>query len=318
MATITALQATDYGDTAMSTINTNFTNVNSDLSTLDSGKEATITTLTHEKWGLEADVSAYTWLVAISWWSTSEVDSKAELEAQIADVSDFAMADWDIYTWSHDFGGADDFEIPNWAAPVVDTNWQIAIDTTVADFSHGIMKIYWGEEQGVVSMPISQFTTPTNWSVPTYNATNDKFELKAPLRAYKTADESTTSDTTLSDDADLTLTTEADGIYAFDAAIYVTVWSATPDLKDAWKWTSSTTWAIYSSLTTGATPYTDIDDAPTSQSYALTWTHVIIYRWVVDVWATGGSFTYQWSQNTSDGAATTIKKWSWIKLTKLN
>lgn len=45
---------------------------------------------------------------------------------------------------------------------------------------------------------------------------------------------------------------------------------------------------------------------------------MIHYNGIVDVGATGGSLTYQWAQNTSDGDATTIKKGSWIKLTKLN
>jgi hypothetical protein len=62
--------------------------------------------IAHEIGGLEADVSAYSGLVAIASGSTSEVDSKAELEAQIADVSDFAEADGDVYTGTHDFGGA--------------------------------------------------------------------------------------------------------------------------------------------------------------------------------------------------------------------
>lgn len=53
--------------------------------------------------------------------------------------------------------------------------------------------------------------------------------------AYKTADESVTTETTLSDDADLTLTIDSSGLYAIDASIYVTVASSTPDLKDAFK-----------------------------------------------------------------------------------
>jgi hypothetical protein len=63
-------------------------------------------TLVHERGGLEADVSGYSGLVAISGGATSEVDSKSELEAQIADVSDFAEADGDTYTGTHDFTGA--------------------------------------------------------------------------------------------------------------------------------------------------------------------------------------------------------------------
>lgn len=84
----------------------------------------------HEAGGLEADVSAFTGLIAISGGATSEVDAKSELETQIADVSDFAEADGDVYTGTHDFGGADDLEIPNGTGITIDTQGQIGIDVT--------------------------------------------------------------------------------------------------------------------------------------------------------------------------------------------
>lgn len=137
------------------------------------------TAVDHERGGLEADVSAFTGLLAISGGSTSEVDSKSELEAQIADVSDFAMADGDIYTGTHDFGGADDLEVPNAAAPTIDTDGQVAVDTSVTDFAAGVLKYYSGEAMGVVAMPVAQFGSPSDGDVPTYNATNDQFEMAA-------------------------------------------------------------------------------------------------------------------------------------------
>ena len=82
-------------------------------------------------------------------------------------------------TGSWDFGGAGSLEIPNSATPTVNADGEIAIDTTVTDFSTGIMKYYGGEEMGVVAMPIAQFTSPTDGYVVAYNATNDEFELVA-------------------------------------------------------------------------------------------------------------------------------------------
>lgn len=78
-----------------------------------------------------------------------------------------------------DAGGATSFELPNSATPTVDANGEVAIDTTVADFSHGIMKYFSGEELAVVAMPIAELTTPTDGHVVAYNATNDEFELVA-------------------------------------------------------------------------------------------------------------------------------------------
>lgn len=78
-----------------------------------------------------------------------------------------------------DFGAATSLEVPNSATPAVTVDGHVAIDTTVTDFSTGIMKYYSGEELGVVAMPIAQFTTPTDGHVVSYNATNDEFELVA-------------------------------------------------------------------------------------------------------------------------------------------
>ena len=78
-----------------------------------------------------------------------------------------------------DLGGKTSLEIPNSATPTVNADGEIAVDTTVTDFSHGVLKYYGGEEMGVVAMPIAQFTSPTDDYVVTYNATNDEFELQA-------------------------------------------------------------------------------------------------------------------------------------------
>lgn len=78
-----------------------------------------------------------------------------------------------------DLGGKTSLEIPNSATPTVDADGEIAVDTTVTDFSHGVLKYYGGEELGVVAMPIGEFTTPTDGYVVAYNATNDEFELVA-------------------------------------------------------------------------------------------------------------------------------------------
>ncbi len=83
-------------------------------------------------------------------------------------------------TGVNDYGGADSFEIPNSAAPTVNADGEIAVDTTVADFSHGIIKYYSGEEVGVLAMPIAEFTSPANGEVPIYNSTADEFQLGTP------------------------------------------------------------------------------------------------------------------------------------------
>ncbi|MCP4475407.1 MAG: hypothetical protein GY821_12745 [Gammaproteobacteria bacterium] len=104
--------------------------------------------------------------------------TKANLESVLSDVADLAEADGDIYTGAHLFNGAT-MRIPLSANPTMSADGDFAIDTVVADFSHGVLKYYDGEEVGVVSMPIAQFTSPTDGHVVSYNATNDEFELVA-------------------------------------------------------------------------------------------------------------------------------------------
>jgi len=69
--------------------------------------------------------------------------------------------------------------IPLSAAPTMAVDGDFAIDTTVTDFSHGVLKFFDGEEIGVVAMPIAEFSSPTDTHVVTYNAANDEFELAA-------------------------------------------------------------------------------------------------------------------------------------------
>lgn len=90
--------------------------------------------------------------------------------------------------------GKTSFAIPVSAAPTVSSNGQIAVDTTVTDFSHGIVKVFAGEELGIVALPISEFTAPLDGQIIAYNAANDEFELitqatdatLAALAAYNT------------------------------------------------------------------------------------------------------------------------------------
>lgn len=83
-------------------------------------------------------------------------------------------------TGAVDAGGAPSFEIPNSAAPTVDANGEIAVDTTVADMSHGVLKYFGGEEIAVIGVPIAEMTGMSDGDVVSYNATNDEFELKQP------------------------------------------------------------------------------------------------------------------------------------------
>jgi len=69
--------------------------------------------------------------------------------------------------------------IPLSATPTMAVDGDFAIDTTITDFSMGLIKYFDGEEMAVISIPIAQLTSPTDGHVISYNATNDEFELVA-------------------------------------------------------------------------------------------------------------------------------------------
>jgi hypothetical protein len=80
-------------------------------------------------------------------------------------------------TGAVDMGGATSLEIPNGAAPTVNADGEIAVDTTITDFANGLIKYYSGAEMAVIAVPVAELGSPQDGAVPTYNAANDQFEL---------------------------------------------------------------------------------------------------------------------------------------------
>lgn len=76
-----------------------------------------------------------------------------------------------------DLGGKTSLEIPNGAAPVVDANGEIAIDTTIVDMSHGLIKYFSTEECAVLAVPVAELTGMTDGDVIYYDATADEFKI---------------------------------------------------------------------------------------------------------------------------------------------
>jgi len=70
--------------------------------------------------------------------------------------------------------------IPLSATPTMAVDGDFAVDTTITDFSMGLIKYFDGEEMAVPAVPIAQLTTPSDGDAVTYNATTDEFELRTP------------------------------------------------------------------------------------------------------------------------------------------
>lgn len=76
-----------------------------------------------------------------------------------------------------DFSGKTSFSLPVSATPVVNSNGEIALDTTVVDVSHGVIKYFGGEEMVVIAVPIAEFTGLADGDVIKYNAVADEFQI---------------------------------------------------------------------------------------------------------------------------------------------
>lgn len=139
-----------------------------------------LTTLTSFARGLldDADASTMRATLGLSGVSTRDIAGTAN-EIAVANGDGISGNPTISLPSTVDLGGKTSFELPNSAAPTVDADGEIAVDTTVTDFSHGILKYYSGEEMAVVAMPVAQLSSPTNNYVVTYDSTADEFQLKA-------------------------------------------------------------------------------------------------------------------------------------------
>jgi hypothetical protein len=104
-----------------------------------------------------------------------------------------------VFTGVNDFGGASSLELPNSATPTVDADGEIAVDTTITNMSHGLIRYFSGEECVVIAVPTAEIGTLADGDGIFYNAANDEFEIKAPPSGSITR-----SSASLSSDVELT------------------------------------------------------------------------------------------------------------------
>lgn len=78
-----------------------------------------------------------------------------------------------------DAGATTSFEITNSATPTVDTQGEIALDTTVTGWTEGQLTWYGTEANYIASFPTDTMTT-TDGHILAYSAANDQFEMVAP------------------------------------------------------------------------------------------------------------------------------------------
>lgn len=131
--------------------------------------------------------------------------------------------------------------------------------------------------------------------------------------AQKASDESRTSTTTLTDDADMVLSVEANATYAFVVHFMFSA-DTTPDIKWGWRYPASAIiqWN-YTSEGAGAAIRIETDVTAQAATGSPFWQSVRITGGLQTA-GTSGTFGIQWAQNTSSLNATVMRRDSWLTL----
>lgn len=170
-------------------------------------------------------------------------------------------------------------------------------------------------------------------AIPTFPAGHlpspDEFTFMNPLRAYKAADTSRSSTSTLANDPDLFVTPIVNAVYAVQ--LFLMVQGGTVgDMKVDFTFPAGATfpWGFiaYDNGITGAPAAVNAIafGAPTSGSSffnvgltgAGSQNTVPVYG-LLTMGSTAGNLTLQWAQSTSDGTAATIKAGSWMRAERM-
>ena len=137
----------------------------------------------HDIGGLELDVSGFVdGLYGMASSVTIDIDTKAELEAAISDVADFAEADGDAYTGAHDYVGAT-FKFPAVNNPTVDTIAEASFDANnfALEFFDGTNSYLTAQQAKFMIIPVDNPDGLTNDSVTILILRAEKFPFGIEL-----------------------------------------------------------------------------------------------------------------------------------------
>lgn len=93
-----------------------------------------------------------------------------------------ALAEGNVYSGVHDFGGVTSIEIANAAAPTTDATGEIALDTTIVDHQPLLQYFDGGENMTIPAFDTSELPALDN-EIIKYDAATDKFVLEADAGA---------------------------------------------------------------------------------------------------------------------------------------
>lgn len=150
--------------------------------------------------------------------------------------------------------------------------------------------------------------------------------VNGTFHARKTADTSITSNITPTPDPHLVIPVVANAIYEIDGILFITSASQTPDVGIQMDGPASSagTWQTVAPPTAATTDDSTVRTIATAMGTTRTYglqTASQIFGFpisgMLETAGTAGNFTVSWAQSTSSGTATTMKIYSWIRLTRV-
>jgi hypothetical protein len=142
------------------------------------------------------------------------------------------------------------------------------------------------------------------------------YSVPLTTKAQKPSNESVARNTTLHGDKDLALNLAANKAYIFDAVVFASSTSATPDIKISFSLPSGATMDYgYIAASSAFRNAEFLQNSAVSSSIpiAANDTDVIQIHGVINMGANSGNVQLQWAQSTSNAAPTTVIKGSYLR-----
>ena len=139
---------------------------------------------------------------------------------------------------------------------------------------------------------------------------------------FKTADETITSDTTLTDDADLQFSVDASSTYAFVSWLLVdstalTDWKHSMSIPSGASGTFGQAGELMANSLNSSYVAVPVTNSITGTSSPVGTSNFYTIRGFIKTAGTSGTAAFQWAQNTSNAENTILKEGSWISFKKL-
>lgn len=180
----------------------------------------------------------------------------------------------------------------------------------------------WGDGAGLIDANLARSGAGTVTLTGNLSVTG----INGAFHARKTADTSITSNITPTPDPHLVVAVVANAIYEIDGIMFITSASQTPDVSIQMDGPASSAglWQTIApptaATTDDSTVRTIANALGVTRTYGLQTASQIFgfpFTGMVETAGTAGNFTVSWAQSTSSATATTVKQYSWIRLTRV-